>query len=80
MPSAYWQDNGCYDRGQFGDNSEQSQLRTVCKALVMIAAKMDDDLSAMGKGRNLSSVPGFEGTNILNTAQAIINNAQGGKQ
>ena len=46
-------------------------------ALVRIATIMDTDLTALGKGRDLSGVPGFEGQNLIEAAQSIIRKAKG---
>ena len=51
------------------------RLLEVCGALLSVAARLDIELTALGKGRNLSNFPGFEGADLLETAQCIIRNA-----
>ena len=53
------------------------RLLDACKALVLVASRMDSDLEALGKGRNLSSVPGFEGQDVIEAARAIVAQATG---
>jgi len=48
------------------------ELLAMCQGLLTVAAKMDDDLTVLGKGRNLSSVPGHEGADILQSARALL--------
>ena len=48
------------------------ELCAAVKALASVVERLDYDLASMGKGRNLSSVPGFEGENIVDACRAIL--------
>lgn len=50
----------------------KKRLLDIVEALQTAVITMDNDLVRMGKGRDLSSLPGFQGQNILDCAGHIL--------
>ena len=52
-------------------------LLRACRGLLLVAERMDADLTAKGRGYPMGTVPGFDGYQLFDAVRAILSAATG---